>query len=795
MAFAQMNLNIEWGTTTPSSGFILKAYEPGTTTSINIAIDKDGGSPQASLTTNAEGKFEVSSNEVLPYIDRNHKWALFANAVDAAANSNPFAGFYDNVQVGAVSSDFQVDNFVTLRAKTSTIYNVGDLVQVTDDGIGGPFIFKSGTVVDNGGTLIVSDDDSTKHFERRYDDSRINVTWFGAVGDNSTDNSTAILNTIVEARRIRQLASELTNITVFFPDQEDSYNHTTAIPVVTGIYLAAETRDSATLKNTGTDASLYTATESSGTFTDNLDQVLNVNTAENNGIINLRITHTGTLSGNSPDSATPWRAVVHLYNTPRIEVSNLRISTTTNWLGGIYIKNSFGAQFFRLYIVRGSGNVGGIGCHIDSVNNSMLIHQPFIFGNWAIGYKSGNPDTVTLVEPNLEQAWVNCSLNGDSQKIYGGYMEGGAISEIDLGWDSPTSCQEWLISNIWLNGSGQLPLVDDHFQWTLSGSGTSEYYLERLGGGDPQVSTPWTLEENSIEIPKGTVGSLSAGEWIGFKDNDGLGFTTVYVRLTDSADPDSKATGFLTTGLHLIRFGRCQGGQLERKHIEGVFTKEFASETAANGNLGNEIGLPRGDASLPDLPGRGLDAGRNVVKVIGQDFSDHRQLKWWSTENNAEIETELNQRGAEWCQFTLRIRNLAGVMNHSFYLGVDTITPAYTGSLVGNVTTNSVTPTVSSVVDFTAGAGFDSANAAIMVLDSDNNQILTEACLQAQITRNFTNTSLTCNIHPAGKNVNGITINRPSIQFFDIAGANFDLTTANILTGERIEVQIQGFMF
>ena len=95
--WSQMNLNIEWGTTTPSSGYILKAYLPGTTTSTSIAIDNVGASPQASLTTNSEGKFEVSGNEVLPYIDRSCKWALFANSTDADANSNPFAGFFDNV--------------------------------------------------------------------------------------------------------------------------------------------------------------------------------------------------------------------------------------------------------------------------------------------------------------------------------------------------------------------------------------------------------------------------------------------------------------------------------------------------------------------------------------------------------------------------------------------------------------------------------------------------------------------------------------------------------------------------
>lgn len=84
------------------------------------------------------------------------------------------------------------------------------------------------------------------------------------------------------------------------------------------------------------------------------------------------------------------------------------------------------------------------------------------------------------------------------------------------------------------------------YQWTLSGSGTSEYYLELSGGGDPGLALTLILLENGIEIPRniGGVGSLSAGEW-DYGDNDTLGFNTFYVRLTDSTDPDIKADGYV----------------------------------------------------------------------------------------------------------------------------------------------------------------------------------------------------------------------------------------------------------
>lgn len=81
----------------PFGGAVLKAYLPGTTTSTSIFINSNGDSPQASITANADGIWEVSGNEIVPHIDRTVKWAIFANATDAAANTSPYMGFFDNI--------------------------------------------------------------------------------------------------------------------------------------------------------------------------------------------------------------------------------------------------------------------------------------------------------------------------------------------------------------------------------------------------------------------------------------------------------------------------------------------------------------------------------------------------------------------------------------------------------------------------------------------------------------------------------------------------------------------------
>lgn len=83
------------------------------------------------------------------------------------------------------------------------------------------------------------------------------------------------------------------------------------------------------------------------------------------------------------------------------------------------------------------------------------------------------------------------------------------------------------------------------YQWTASGSGTGEFYLEANGGGDPGIAEPGSVYENGTAMTVGTVGSLAAGEW-DWANNDSLAFTTVYVRLADDADPDSKSAGYVT---------------------------------------------------------------------------------------------------------------------------------------------------------------------------------------------------------------------------------------------------------
>lgn len=85
-----------------------------------------------------------------------------------------------------------VANYAELRARDSSRYTDGDVVVLSDDLIYGSFIIKTGTVIDDAGTLIVFTDDGNRYAERKPENG-VNPLWFGALADDSTDDSTAFI--------------------------------------------------------------------------------------------------------------------------------------------------------------------------------------------------------------------------------------------------------------------------------------------------------------------------------------------------------------------------------------------------------------------------------------------------------------------------------------------------------------------------------------------------------------------------------------------------------------------------
>ena len=171
------------------------------------------------------------------------------------------------------------------------------------------------------------------------------------------------------------------------------------------------------------------------------------------------------------------------------------------------------------------------------------------------------------------------------------------------------------------------------YQWTASGSGTSEYYLEASGGGNPSISTPVQAIEDDTRLTEGTAGSLSAGEW-DWTDNDALGFSTVYVRLSDSTDPDSKSSGYVEAGYRITvpdwwaPLMQCWSGEGEIVFGDAAKDKLYAQHFASDGWDGLDAAvtaLEDGTGGVVRLASEIYDGDKTVVvssyypiSIIGQ---------------------------------------------------------------------------------------------------------------------------------------------------------------------------------
>jgi len=189
----------------PFSGAVLKAFLPGTTTSTSIAIDSAGGSPQTSITANAQGKWEVSGNEILPYIDRKHKWGIFANATDAAANTPFYMGPFNNVErsLESTTSSIALDmsdegivtrEFLTVAAMIADVaLKVGDKARtlgylLSTDGGGNTYeIVAAATGTVDGGEFIDLTG-ITGQAKGLFPGGVANIKQFGSVGDGAADD-------------------------------------------------------------------------------------------------------------------------------------------------------------------------------------------------------------------------------------------------------------------------------------------------------------------------------------------------------------------------------------------------------------------------------------------------------------------------------------------------------------------------------------------------------------------------------------------------------------------------------
>jgi hypothetical protein len=237
----------------------------------------------------------------------------------------------------------------------------------------------------------------------------------------------------------------------------------------------------------------------------------------------------------------------------------------------------------------------------------------------------------------------------------------------------------------------------------------------------------------------------------------------------------------------------CQGGEVILPRFTGtVGVSEFKSASSST-NKGNYIKLRKSDASTPGLAALGLSGGFNVVEIAATDYADHRASKKWSTSTLLELETELNQRGAALTSFTLEINNNAGTLRHRISSGSTSTTAVFGSKITGASSTYANIASVNSGVDFVSGVGLVSTSLSQVLFDTIE-QTSGECFLYAFIGRDQSGaTALSAAFEMVSSDINGETLTRPRLQFYD-GGSAFTIDSTNLTNGNSIIVNIYGYL-
>jgi hypothetical protein len=172
-----------------------------------------------------------------------------------------------------------------------------------------------------------------------------------------------------------------------------------------------------------------------------------------------------------------------------------------------------------------------------------------------------------------------------------------------------TTSGAWTTATLW----EPILLSTPDYSWTISGSGTTEYYLRTAANGNPGfVAQPDNLYINGSNATEGTVGSLTAGQW-DYGDNDTLGYSTVYVRLSDGTDPDTKDPNYVKfyqypRATEHVRFRRTSASinSIVGMDQSGVALGDFIVEEGYQGTIGSAtLGYLFIDPDRFEFSGRG----------------------------------------------------------------------------------------------------------------------------------------------------------------------------------------------
>ena len=258
-----------------ANGYYLKFYEANTTTPLSMATDSSGATLLVKCKLSSAG-FPISnpldnSTVFIPHVNANYRLVIYPTEADANANNTasalvnipdvePMTGNTVTTSTGTQTIATALDDRVIVANSVADIEAmslavVGDVISLNAGGRSGTFDvvagdFSTELVADtlNGVYVGLADNlSATEKVAKRRVGLAVDVKWFGAVGDNITDDTLAIQAGITYTCGIQG--------TLHFGKSTYIYDSDEVFEIPSAIRLKGQGRGSAKVKCRGTGGS------------------------------------------------------------------------------------------------------------------------------------------------------------------------------------------------------------------------------------------------------------------------------------------------------------------------------------------------------------------------------------------------------------------------------------------------------------------------------------------------------------------------------------------------------------
>ena len=241
------------------------------------------------------------------------------------------------------ASTFVVADYDAVRNLNPATVSAGDAITVTDEHIAGDFAVRSGTVPDNGGTLIEIGTGNSLYAQRIYS-GPIDVRWFGAKGDDSADDTDAIQ----DALDLKQ--------DVHLPPGVYRITDSIVVPIVEGMKITGAGQELTKIKNVNTSGA---------------DAVRLIGTGSSVG---TRVAYVElsdmTISGNAQSGHGVFTDLAYENTFRKLRL----IGHGNTGKSGLYIKRGFYSEIVRIT----AQSNGQDGVHLgETANGNIILNSHF----------------------------------------------------------------------------------------------------------------------------------------------------------------------------------------------------------------------------------------------------------------------------------------------------------------------------------------------------------------------------------------------------------------------------------